>query len=176
MNPGSERHRDDARHAFLRAGHACPPMQSAGEADIAMMPRLLHEVKRKARAYLLKSMSTMKVMWLTILIANVPVTVTYCDHTGCTKLFTDQSRGKPLRIDLMGFSDGLLLRFDDRTYRQDNGRRLDNNGAEAFPFRGNTRLDWQHEDWKNAHPDTMFHGKGIQLKRDPKRAQDLVRP
>jgi hypothetical protein len=103
-------------------------------------------------------------------VANVPVTVTYCDKTDCARVFTDESRGQPLEIDLGGFDRGMLLRFDGDFYRQQEGVTIRPNADDRFPFPTLPfeRMTWLV--WKKRHPNSRVF-KGVAPVPDTHRAR-----
>jgi hypothetical protein len=90
------------------------------------------------------------------LLGDTPVTVTHCDRTGCTRVFTDADARQPPEIDVGGWFGGeggsLLLLVGGVRYRQDTTQPL--TGIARFPYADAhfERTTWKR--WRNAHPDT----------------------
>jgi hypothetical protein len=94
------------------------------------------------------------------LVGGVPITVTYCNRTGCTKVFTSTSSNRTLDVAVGGWvgepgssTDGvMLLRVDSNYYLQNTGEQL--SGWSHFPYQEAEfeRTTWGK--WRRAHPDT----------------------
>jgi Protein of unknown function (DUF3179) len=145
----------------------CPPTFSADEVDIpgdSMVVGVV--VNGHARAYLLTAMAPPTHHVVNDLIADVPVSITYCDKTGCVRAFTDKPNGKPLKMNLMGFANGLLLRVGDKTYEQKSGRPFGSDSELVIPFDDLPFevLNWS--EWKKLHPNTdIFVGNSGAAKK-----------
>lgn len=91
------------------------------------------------------------------LLAGIPVTITHCDRTDCTRVFTGHAAGKPLDIAVGGWGGakgaGLLLLVGSVRYPQATDQPL-HKGEAGFPYaeRAYTRLTWKQ--WRDAHPAT----------------------
>jgi hypothetical protein len=140
---------------FISPGLECPPVQPAEKAEVpgdAVVVGVV--VNGKARAYLLDAMVSPFKHIVNDLIEGTPVSVTYCNKNGCVRVFTDESRGKPLKISLMGFGKGMLIRINDKTYEQETGRLFNSDSIDEFPFSQMAYEVLKWDDWKKAHPDT----------------------
>jgi hypothetical protein len=88
------------------------------------------------------------------LIGRRPVTVTYCDISHCSRVFTNEEMGTPLNVGVGGLcEDGMLLAFDGGVFSQRTKQECDA-GSGAFPL-----AEWPYErtswkSWREAHPDT----------------------
>jgi hypothetical protein len=144
---------------FVAPGVRCPPVRPADDASVADDAEVVGVgVAGRARAYLLKALAPTTSHVVNDLVADVPVTVTYCDRTGCVRAFTDNSRGNPLDVWAGGYHNGLLLKIGPVFFQQDSGESL--SPGQKFPYR---RLEYQRttwKAWKAAHPDTeIFTGR-----------------
>jgi len=91
-------------------------------------------------------------------VGGVPITVTHCDLTECTRVFTAPDRDGPLDVSVGGWGgrfeeSGLLLRVGSTRYRQTTGEPL-KDGDPPFPYAPAeyVRTTWKR--WREAHPDT----------------------
>jgi hypothetical protein len=148
---------------FMAPGIECPPTRSAEEADIPGDEQVVGVVVNgKARAYLLSAMVSPMRHIVNDLIQDTPVSVTFCNHNGCVRVFTDDTRGKPLKISLMGFADGMLIRVGDRNYEQESGQLYHSDSADVIPFAPFPFEVVTWNDWKKAHPNTdIFTGLAL---------------
>jgi hypothetical protein len=109
----------------------------------------------RARAYLVGAFENGPASHLVNdVLGGVPISVTRCDRTGCTRVFTSSTAGQPLKLSLGGVrSSRMILKFDGHLYLQETSERLDQEGP-SFPYREYpaTRTVWR--DWRQAHPDT----------------------
>jgi hypothetical protein len=109
------------------------------------------------RAYLLAAFDGIRWHIVNDQLAGVPITVTYCDRTGCVKVFTGPP-GAPLDVALGGFvgsfdRGSLLLRVGSVLYRQDSGQALAP-GEAPFPYAPVEFVRTTWKDWCGRHPDT----------------------
>ena len=137
---------------FIRPGAQQPPVDPAGGADIdAEEPVIGVTVGDVHRAYVCTGMHAFDAKVINDMIDGVPVTVTYCNRTGCSRAFTAKGWDRPLKVDLGGWSGKkMVLRID--------GQMLEQDSAE-IPFQeiAVERMTWGA--WKTAHPDTeVFTG------------------
>jgi hypothetical protein len=93
-------------------------------------------------------------------VGETPVTVTYCNQADCVRVFTADTRGEPLPIDLGGWDgNAMLLRVDGVFYRQDTGQSKVDGDRRDFPYAPLPfeRTTWGA--WKAMHPDSdVFTG------------------
>jgi len=117
-------------------------------------------VAGQARAYLVSSFDPMpgsrhEVHVVNDVIAGVPVSVTHCVRTGCTKVYTAAPSSEPLDIGVGGWAGddhpGLLLTVGSVRYRQDTGQPL-TEGASAFPYAEGKFIHTTWEQWRKHHP------------------------
>ena len=146
---------------WIVPGRERPPTQTVDEAELPDDARVIGVVADgKARAYWQQPMFNPANHIINDLYGDVPITVTYCDRTDCVRVFTDETRGKPLKVGLMGYENGLLLRLDERGYHQENGRSMVSDSTETFPYADYPSEVTTWKAWKTAHPGTdVFTGK-----------------
>lgn len=122
-------------------------------------------VGNRCRAYALSAMKEIDEHVLNDVLGGIPVTVAYCNITGCVRVFSDESRGQPLAVAVGGWvgepdagTNGvMLLRLDSRYFYQDSGEALD--GMTRFPY---SEIDFERTTWgawRESHPETdVFAG------------------
>jgi hypothetical protein len=146
---------------FVVPGLRRPPTRPAALAGLADDSPVIGVLAGgRPRAYLLGAMTQRAHHVVDDVVGETPVTVTYCDQADCVRVFTADTPGKPLPIDLGGW-DGkaMLLRVDGVFYRQDTGKGHSSGGLRDFPYAPLPfeRTTWGV--WKEAHPDTdVFTG------------------
>jgi hypothetical protein len=146
---------------FVVPGLQRPPARPAALAALPDdAPVVGVMVQGRPRAYLLEAMSKRSNHVLDDVLGETPVTVTYCDQADCVRVFTANTPGVPLPIDLGGWDgDAMLLRVDGVFYRQDTGKSKLDGDRGNFPYAPLPfeRTTWGA--WKAAHPDTdVFTG------------------
>lgn len=112
------------------------------------------------RAYAISAFRNIDDHVVNDVIGGVPVTVTYCNRTGCTKVYTSPSGNQPLEVAVGGWvgppgsgSDGvMLLRVGSNYYLQDTGEQLSGWTPFPYPEIEFERTTWGK--WRKAHPDT----------------------
>lgn len=116
------------------------------------MPLVGVVVGQEPRAYLLYAMRGMSSHVVNDLIADTPVSVTYCDKADCARVFTSERSGEPLDLWLGGWmKQQMAVWLNERMYVQKSSEiPLDD-----LPFE---RTTWG--DWKTRHSSTLvFTGK-----------------
>jgi hypothetical protein len=112
----------------------------------------------RARAYLLEAFERGPASHIVNdVLGDVPISVTHCDLSGCTRLFTSDTPGRPLKLSGGGRrGHWLVLKFDGRLYRQETSQPLDAEGA-AFPYSEYPAelTDWGV--WRKEHPETDIY-------------------
>jgi hypothetical protein len=84
----------------------------------------------------------------------VPVSVTHCNISGCTSVFTGDTRGQPLELSLAGLKDyRLVLKAGGRPYRQETCEPL-SEGSPPFPYARYPAEITTWGVWRQRHPDT----------------------
>jgi hypothetical protein len=115
------------------------------------------------RAYLLEALVRPQFHVINDLLCGIPVTVSYCDMTGCIVVHTDPNGDRPLEIAVGGWQGhyvagkpqgGMLLRLGSSWYRQDTGLQPLHPDAPPFPYPKTdyTRTTWK--EWSSEHKDT----------------------
>jgi hypothetical protein len=110
---------------------------------------------RRARAYLVEAFTHGPAYCLVNdVLGGVPITVSRCDQSGCSRVFTSDTPGKPLDLIVGGQKEArLLLKCGGHLYRQETSELVDKTGS-IFPYREHpmTLISWG--DWRRAHPQT----------------------
>ncbi len=108
-----------------------------------------------ARAYLVRAlMRNPSRHVVNDLLEGQPVSVTFCDRTKCSRVFTGPA-GSPLDLGVGGWrNDGMSLLVGDQEYSQETGESLASPGAAPLPYPElpYERTSWRS--WKRTHPDT----------------------
>jgi hypothetical protein len=111
-------------------------------------------VAGKSRAYLLKALSPETNHVVNDMIQGKPVSVTYCNRTGCARVFTRDSP-EPLDLGVGGYCEGLLLHVDGELYDQITGRAV--SGDQDIPFSTLPHEVTVWGDWRKDHPETGIY-------------------
>lgn len=132
---------------FIRPGLVQPPTESAEEAELESTEEVIGvSVGGVHRAYACSGMSSFSSKVINDVIDGVPVTVTFCDRTRCARAFTASAKGRPLDVQLGGWTgEKLMVLIDGRMLAQDS----DEIPLQEMPIEKST---WS--EWKEAHPDT----------------------
>jgi hypothetical protein len=115
-----------------------------------------------ARAYLLRSVAGHFLRHVVNdVVGGCPITVTYCDRSNCSQVFTGPPTGAPLDVPIGYWSEehGLVFRIDGVDYAQKTGANLTSPGGPDIPYTvlPHVRTSWR--EWREAHPDTdIFTG------------------
>lgn len=141
---------------FVLPGLRKPPALPAAKATVPDDAEVIGlSVGGRHRAYLVTAMSRLGSHVIDDLVDGVPVTVTFCDRSGCTRVFTDPETAEPLPVDLGGLQeDKMLLRFKNVFYDQESGERIDGVQGPAFPYPDHPFVRTTWKKWKEEHPDT----------------------
>jgi len=112
-------------------------------------------VGNKHRAYLMRAMGgTPQYHIVDDLLGELPVSITYCDRTHCSKVFTGAQSGAVLDVSFGGFKDNhLLIRANGTTYFQHNLQPL-RSLSPSFPYQEAEFEETTWSEWRKAHPDT----------------------
>lgn len=108
-----------------------------------------------ARAYRLDELSIPRRHVVNDLVGGIPVSVAFCDQTGCVRTYTGPGTA-PLRIGIGGLRDGgLVVKLDGVYYDHRSGRVVEGPpNAAALPF---DRVPWTRTTWgrwRREHPAT----------------------
>jgi len=107
-------------------------------------------------------------------IGEVPVSVTHCDISGCTRVFTGAAAGGVPDLSCGGVRGyRLVLKSDGHLYRQDTGESLDEGGP-PFPYGAYPAEVTQWGAWRQAHPGTDVY-MGAVDEATPPEARQAVR-
>ena len=88
------------------------------------------------------------------MLGEVPISVTHCDISGCTRVFTSSTPGQPLKLSVGGLRGyRMILKFAERLYLQETSELLDEEGP-SLPYREFSASVTTWEDWRQAHPKT----------------------
>lgn len=82
------------------------------------------------------------------LVDGIPISVTYCETTDCSTVFTDAG-SQPLELCVGGWSgDSMLLRYQNSTFAQDQS-------APPLPRFPHQVMAW--DEWRNTYPQTQIY-------------------
>jgi hypothetical protein len=111
------------------------------------------KIHGKARAYRRAALAPILDHVVNDVVDAVPVSVTYCNQTECTRVFTDDGT-EPLELMTGAYRDGLLLKVHGRLYRQDTGAAVDHVDDKPLPYQTLPfeETTWGH--WRAENPDT----------------------
>lgn len=143
---------------WITPGIRLPAVQSSGEAvlpDEALVIGVA--VGGKHRAYRVEAFHPISAHVVNDVIGETPISVTYCNRTECTHVFTDTTRGAPLKIDLGGYVQKMLLKVGDEFYFQDSGASIVENDGATIPYATHPFEKTTWKKWKEAHPDTELY-------------------
>lgn len=144
------------------AGVRRPKTVPASEARIHRDAKVIGiVVGGRARAYLVKSFDPVpglrhELHVVNDLIAGIPVSVTHCVRTGCTRVYSSTPSSEPLPIEFGGWSGtGLLLSVENTFYDQQTGVPM--NDGSVFPYPEKEFVSTTWEEWLESHPDTDLY-------------------
>jgi hypothetical protein len=143
---------------FARPGIQNPPLVAARDAALKPDDEVIGvSVAGRHRAYLIGALSEMSGHVVNDLVGDLPVTVTYCDRSDCSQVFTADARGKALEIGTWGWNGGLLLNLDDQTFEQETGKSMFPSATtiDSLPKLPFVRMKWK--DWIALHPDSEVY-------------------
>ncbi|WP_435019455.1 DUF3179 domain-containing (seleno)protein [Tundrisphaera sp. TA3] len=150
------------RVGFMVPGVVTPPMRPPAEAGLPDDAPVIGVVAGgQARAYALSSMGAPTRHIVNDVVGGLPVTVTYCDLSDCTRAFAVPGKADPLDISQAGtFGDEMLVKIGHVTYKQATGEVYEPDpGYPAVPFPYPeyplVRTTWG--EWKARHPGTAIY-------------------
>lgn len=119
-------------------------------------------VNGKSRAYWLKALKYPPWHIVNDVAAGVPISVTYCDRTDCTRVYTNGQSSVPLDVNLGGlYGRQMVVKVGGSLYLQDSGKPFEVRRHPSLPY---TNHPWERTNWKvwrQRHPDTdVFIGLG----------------
>lgn len=112
-------------------------------------------VSGHARAYLVEALEHGPASHVVNdVLGGVPISVTHCEISGCTRVFTAVGHSQPLELSVEGRRNRqLILKFGGRLYLQTTSAPLDEGGSplpcSEYPAE---RTAWKA--WRQAHPQT----------------------
>ena len=120
-------------------------------------------VNGKPRAYWLKALKYPPWHIVNDVVVGVPVSVTYCDRTDCTRLYTSSQSSTPLDVNLAGlYGHEMVVKVGGVLYFQETGKPFEAGaGATSLPYADYPweRTTWK--EWRRLHPETdVFIGQG----------------
>ncbi len=148
--------------SWLRAeadGVRTPPAEAAVAAEAAGLDDAEEVVgvvvNGAARAYRLGALRDPRRHVVNDLVGGAPVSVAYCDRTGCIRTYTGLG-AEPLRVGIAGLRDGgLVVKLDGVYYDHRSGRVVEGPpGATPLPH---DRVPWTRTTWgrwRREHPAT----------------------
>jgi hypothetical protein len=141
---------------FFMPGLRRPPALPAAKATVPDDAEVLGvSAGGRHRAYLVSAMSGMSTHVINDLLEETPVTVTYCDRTGCARVFTDPEKSAPLEVNVGGIlEDNLMLRVGVRHYFQQKDIKLADGTPDPVPYPDHPFVQTTWKSWKEAHPNT----------------------
>ncbi len=141
---------------FYWPGIRHPPTRPADRVELADDAEVVGvTVGGKARAYVLDAFRGPTRHVVNDLVEDVPVTITFCDRTGCVKTFTSDGRGTPLDVDTGGwYQNRLFLRVGGDAYYQDAPRSGEYEESPPFPYADLPVVRTTWKAWKTDHPET----------------------
>lgn len=136
---------------FLVPGLRDPILQAAADADVPDDASVIGViVNGQPRAWLVSAMSAMSRHVVNTTIGDIPVSITYCDRTNCTRILrSGNDQSGPLELGTGGWNGKeLLLTLNGRMYAHSD-RSLP---LQDLPFE---RVTWKA--WKEEHPETLIY-------------------
>jgi len=120
-------------------------------------------VHGKPRAYWLKALKYPPWHIVNDVIVGVPVSVTYCDRTDCTRVYTSVPSSTPLDVNLGGlYGREMVVKVGGVLYLQETGKPFElGAGVPSLPYADHPweRTTWK--EWRLRHPETdVFIGQG----------------
>lgn len=138
---------------FNVSGLRMPPFVKAHEAQFSDDDEVLGvSISGRHRAYRLKSMTSMSAHVINDVLEGTPITVTYCIRNNRVKVFTSNTRGAPLDVDMGGYYNGLLLRLSGRYFDQATNQFTGSDEQALEEFRAGRRTTWG--EWRGLYPGT----------------------
>jgi hypothetical protein len=131
------------------------------------------ELGGESRAYRFSAFEPLDAHLVNDVVAGVPVSVAYCDITGCLRVYTDSRASQPLDLSVAGtLDDQMIIQHAGAMFFHDSGHSVEPGGnAPAIPYTliSPTVTTWQ--EWSKKHPDTrVYLGKPVDP-RLPKQTQ-----
>jgi hypothetical protein len=137
-----------------------PPTRSIAAADLPDETEIIGiSAGGRHRAYVVDALAGPARHVVNDVLGDVPVSVTHCDRTDCSRAFTGSGKGAPLDLRLSGwwFDNQMLLQTPEGVYAQGTGQPTSADVMPPFPYPDApfVRVTWGA--WKMAHPDTDLY-------------------
>jgi hypothetical protein len=135
-----------------------PPARAAAEAGVEDDTEVIGVcVAGRARAY---HLGALRFPWHLVndVLGGRAISVTFCDHTMCSRVFTGGQGGSPLDLSVGGRKrKGMVLRVGGADYAQMSGENLSSPEGPRIPY-----AEWPHvrttwRAWREAHPNTDIY-------------------
>jgi Protein of unknown function (DUF3179) len=120
-------------------------------------------VNGRARAYWLKALRYPPWHIVNDVVVGVPVSVTYCDRTNCTRVYTNGQSSIPLDVNLGGlYGRQMVVNVAGSLYLQDSGKPFElGAGTPSLPYKNHPWVRTTWKEWREQHPETdVFVGLG----------------
>ena len=149
---------------FEMPGIKNPPIVPAAQSKIADVDEVIGVVANgKPRAYWLKALRYPPWHIVNDIVVGVPVSVTYCDRTDCTRVYTNGQTSAPLDVNLGGlYGRQMVVKVAGSLYLQDTGKPFElGAGTPSLPYSNHPweRTTWK--EWRLRHPESdVFLGLG----------------
>jgi hypothetical protein len=120
------------------------------------------EVGNRARAYSLRSLTHPSGHLVNDMIGGVPVSVAYCNITGCVRIYTDSQGSAPLDTKVAGLLDGeMVVSLRGNLYFQRSDMPVEpDNHPPAMPYNVLTPTLTTWKEWASSHPKTDVYLRG----------------
>jgi hypothetical protein len=145
---------------FAAEGVRLPPAIAAAAAQVEDDEEVVGiEAFGKHRAYLLEGMTDKKRHIANDIVNGVPISITYCDLTGCVAAYANPEEHEPLNLDVAGLIDEkMALRSGGYTYFQE-GDRVPGSSAptDHIPYAHYPFVQTTWKKWREDHPDTDIY-------------------
>lgn len=135
-----------------------PPVAPSGKVQVPDdCPIIGVTYNGKSRAYVVSAFFRSHQHVINDLIGGKPFTITYCDRTNCTNVFTSHDSRLPLNVTVGGWAGTevlgtLLIRVGSKLYRQDTLKALSSGEEMPYASVAFERTTWK--EWLSKHPDS----------------------
>ncbi len=142
---------------FEMPGLRLPPAVQAGASGLADDEEVIGlVVAGRPRAYRLKALEYPPWHVVNDVVGDVPITIAYCNLSGCTRAYSGIAGSGPLDVSQAGLIDGeMILKLGRTAIVHRTGQPLDpTSGSSARPIPEHqwTRTTWR--EWTSRHPTT----------------------
>jgi hypothetical protein len=122
----------------------------------------------QARAYLLEAFEHGPASHLVNdVLGGVPISVTHCDISGCTRVFTGVMAGRPLELFVGDVKNSrMTLKFGGRFYSHETSQPVDE-GCPSFPYAEYPSKVVTWREWQQAHPETDVYMGSVEEPTPP---------